>query len=82
MIVKVHHLKDGTFAAEIPDIERPVVVRSNVFYSVHCHEDQYDVLRTALLKFYGLLLPPMWETNLLEPGEDEVQVKIERRKAG
>lgn len=74
MTITVHHLKTGTFAAEIPGETGNIVVFSSPYDHDPGHSDQYEVLRNVVRKTYGLILPPLYETHLIEPGEEKVLV--------
>lgn len=77
MKLTLHHLADGTFAAEIPtESGEPQIVFSAPFDDDAGRMDHYSVLAAALLRLFGLILPPMSETNLTEPGEETVTVRI------
>lgn len=77
MKLTLHHLPDGTFAAEVPtETGEPRIVFSRPFDSDSGRIDHYSILAAALLRLYGLVLPPISATNLKEPGEDTVTVKI------
>lgn len=77
MKLTLHHLADGTFAAEIPtESGEPQIVFSAPFDDDAGRIDHYTVLASVLLRLYGLILPPMSETNLAEPGEETVTVRI------
>ncbi len=75
MIITVYHRKNGTFAAEIPAEEGNIIVFSYQYDNDPGHSDQYDVLRNVMRDAYGLLLPPLSETSLIEPGEEKVIAK-------
>lgn len=73
----LHHLSDGTFAAEVPtETGEPEIVFSSPYDSNAGRESQYQILAAVLLRLYGLILPSFAETNLDEPGEESVPVKI------
>lgn len=72
MTIKVHHRKNGTFAAEIPTGDGNIIVFSHLHDHDPGHSDQYEVLRGVLLEVYGLILPPLSEVGLAEPGDAEV----------
>ena len=77
MKLTLHHLPDGTFAAEIPtETGEPEIVFSSPFDSNAGRENQYTVLASALLRLYHMVLPPISETKLKEPGEESVIVKF------
>lgn len=77
MTLTIHHLPDGTFAAEIPtESGEPKIVFSAPYDSDAGRIDQYSVLAAVLLRLCGLILPPISETNLTEPGADIVTAKI------
>ena len=77
MKLTIHHLPDGTFAAEIPTgEEKPTVVFSSPYDSDAGRMDQYAVLSAVLLRLFRIVLPPVSETKLNEPGEDTVTAKI------
>ena len=76
MKLTVHHLPDGTFAAEVPTVTgEPKIVFSKPFDSDSGRIDHYTVLASALLRMFGLILPPLSETHLTEPGEETVTAK-------
>lgn len=77
LTLTLHHLPDGTFAAEVPTITgEPNIVFSKPFDSDSNRIDQYSVLAAALLRMFGLVLPPLSETHLTEPGEETVAAKF------
>lgn len=77
MKLTLHHLADGTFAAEVPtETGEPEIVFSKPYDSDSGRIDHYTILSAALLRMFGLILPPLSETNLTEPGEETVIVKI------
>ena len=77
MTVTLHHLKNGTFAAEVPSPDGPQIVFSSNYASDSNRESQYTVLAALLKLAFGLVIPPLNETNLTEPGtEQEVTAKI------
>ena len=77
MILKIHHLEDGTFAAEVPTAEgEPEIVFSAPYDDDAGRIDHYTVLARVLLTLWGIVLPPISETKLKEPGQDSVPVKI------
>lgn len=73
MKLTLHHLKNGTFAAEVPTDAGNVVVFSTPYDTDPGHSDQYTVLAEVLRRTFGLNLPPISETNLFDPGEDTVE---------
>lgn len=77
MSLTLHHLEDGTFAAEIPteDGEKEIVF-SSPYDDDAGRMDHYAILAHVLLTVFKIILPPISETNLKEPGEDTVRVKI------
>ena len=76
MKLTVHHLPDGTFAAEVPTVTgEPKIVFSKPFDSDSGRIDHYTVLAAVLLRMFGLILPPLSETHLTEPGEETVTAK-------
>lgn len=76
MKLTLHHLPDGTFAAEIPTVTgEPKIVFSKPFDSDSGRIDHYTVLAAVLLRMFGLILPPLSETHLTEPGEETVTAK-------
>ena len=77
MKLTLHHLADGTFAAEVPtESGEPQIVFSAPFDDDAGRMDHYSVLASVLLNLFGLILPPLSETSLTEPGEETVTVKI------
>lgn len=76
MTITMHHLKDGTFTAEVPTVEGTALIFSSRYASDSNRESQYDVLASLLEVVYHLVIPPLCETKLIEPGEAEVPVKI------
>ena len=77
MKLTLHHLADGTFAAEVPtETGEPSIVFSKPYDSDSGRIDHYTVLAFVLLRMFGLILPPLSETSLTEPGEETVTVKI------
>ena len=77
MKLTLHHLADGTFAAEVPtETGEPSIVFSKPYDSDSGRIDHYTVLASVLLRMFGLILPPLSETSLTEPGEETVTVKI------
>ena len=72
----MHHLQNGTFAAEIPTPDGPALIFSSRYASDSNRESQYTILASLLRLAYGLILPPLCETKLIEPGKDEVTVRI------
>lgn len=77
MKLTLHHLPDGTFAAELPSSNaEPHIVFSALYDSDSGRIDQYSVLAAVLLRMFGLILPPLSETHLAEPGEETVTAKI------
>lgn len=77
MTLTLHHLKNGTFAAEVPSPDGPQIVFSSRYASDANRESQYTVLAALLKLAFGLVIPPLNETNLTEPGTDEeVTAKI------
>ena len=76
MKLTVHHLPDGTFAAEVPtESGDPQIVFSAPFDDDAGRMDHYTVLAAVLLRMFGLVLPPLSETHLTEPGEETVTAK-------
>lgn len=76
MKLTLHHLPDGTFAAEVPTVTgEPKIVFSKPFDSDSGRIDHYTVLAAVLLRMFGLILPPLSETHLTEPGEETVTAK-------
>lgn len=75
MIVTVYHRKNGTFAAEIPTEEGNIVVFSYPYDHDPGHSDHYDVLRNVIRDAYGLILPPLSKTHLIDPGEEKLDVE-------
>lgn len=77
MKLTLHHLPDGTFAAEVPTVTgEPKIVFSKPFDSDSGRIDHYTVLAAVLLRMFGLVLPPIGETKLKEPGEQTVNAKL------
>lgn len=77
MTLTLHHLPNGTFAAEVPSPEGPQIVFSARYASDANRESQYTVLAALLKLAFGLVIPPLNETKLTEPGtEQEVSAKI------
>ena len=77
MTLILHHLKNGTFAAEVPSPDGPQIVFSSRYASDANRESQYTVLAALLKLAFGLVIPPLNETNLTEPGtEQEVSANI------
>jgi len=77
MKLTLHHLPDGTFAAELPSPNaEPHIVFSAPYDSDSGRIDQYSVLAAVLLRMFGLVIPPLSETHLTEPGEETVTAKI------
>lgn len=77
MTLTLHHLKNGTFAAEVPSPDGPQIVFSSRYASDANRESQYAVLSALLKLAFGLVIPPLNETNLTEPGTDqEITAKI------
>lgn len=70
MIVTVYHRKNGTYAAEVPGKDGNVVVYASSHDADPGHSDQYEVLRAALLNVYGVMLPALSETGLVNPGKE------------
>ena len=76
MKLTLHHLADGTFAAEVPtESGDPQIVFSAPFDDDAGRMDHYTVLAAVLLRMFGLILPPLSETHLTEPGEETVTAK-------
>lgn len=75
MIVTVYHRKNGTFAAEIPTEKGNIVVFSYPYDHDPGHSDPYNVLRNVIKDVYGLILPPISETNLIDPGEEKLNAE-------
>lgn len=76
MKLTLHHLADGTFAAEVPtESGDPQIVFSAPFDDDAGRMDHYTVLAAVLLRMFGLVLPPLSETHLTEPGEETVTAK-------
>ena len=76
MKLTLHHLADGTFAAEVPtESGEPQIVFSAPFDDDAGRVDHYTVLAAVLLRMFGLILPPLSETHLTEPGEETVTAK-------
>lgn len=76
MKLTLHHLADGTFAAEVPtESGEPQIVFSAPFDDDAGRMDHYTVLAAVLLRMFGLILPPLSETHLTEPGEETVTAK-------
>lgn len=76
MKLTLHHLADGTFAAEVPtESGEPQIVFSAPFDDDAGRMDHYTVLAAVLLRMFGLILPPLSETHLTEPGEEIVTAK-------
>lgn len=76
MKLTLHHLTDGTFAAEVPtESGEPQIVFSAPFDDDAGRMDHYTVLAAVLLRMFGLVLPPLSETHLTEPGEETVTAK-------
>ena len=77
MTLTLHHLKNGTFAAEVPSPDGLQIVFSSNYASDSNRESQYTVLAALLKLAFGLVIPPLNETSLTEPGtEQEVTAKI------
>ena len=77
MKVTVHHFPDGTFAVEIPtESGEPQLVFSAPLDDNAGRIDHYTVLAAALLRLYGLILPPISKTKLISPGEDTVPARF------
>lgn len=74
LTITVHHLKSGAFAAEVPTNEGTVVVFSTPYDMDPGHSDQYDILTEVLKRSFGMNLPPISKTRLLDPGLEEVTV--------
>ena len=76
MTLTLHHLPNGTFAAEVPtESGDPQIVFSAPFDDDAGRMDHYTVLAAVLLRMFGLILPPLSETHLTEPGEETVTAK-------
>lgn len=77
MTLTLHHLPNGTFAAEVPSPDGPQIVFSSRYASDSNRESQYTVLAALLKLAFGLVIPPLNETKLTEPGtEQEISAKI------
>lgn len=77
MTLTLHHLENGTFAAEVPTSAGTHIVFSSYYASDAGRESQYTILASLLRLAFGLVLPPLNETDLMEPGSDqEVTAKI------
>lgn len=77
MNLTIHHLPDGTFAAEIPnETGESQIVFSAPYDDDAGRIDHYSVLARVLLSVFRIILPPINETKLNEPGKDTVPVKI------
>lgn len=77
MTLTIRHFNNGTFAAIVPSPDGPQIVFSSRYASDSNRESQYDVLSALLKLAFGLILPPLNETKLMEPGsEQEVTAKI------
>lgn len=76
MTLTLHYLDDGTFAAEIPTEDGNRIVFSKSYDTDPAHSNPYAVLAAVLLSMYRIILPPISETNLIEPGEADVTARI------
>ena len=77
MTLTIHHLPDGTFAAEIPTETGELQIVFSAPYDDDAGRiDHYSVLARVLLSVFRIILPPINETKLNEPGKDTVPVKI------
>ena len=77
MTLTIRHYNNGTFAAVVPSPDGPQIVFSARYASDSNRESQYDVLSALLKLAFGLVIPPLNETNLMEPGtEQEITAKI------
>lgn len=77
MTLTIRHFNNGTFAAVVPSPAGPQIVFSARYVSDSNRESQYDVLSALLKLAFGLILPPLNETKLMEPGsEQEVTAQI------
>jgi len=77
MTLTIRHFNNGTFAAIVPSPAGPQIVFSSRYESDANRESQYTVLAALLKLAFGLILPPLNETNLMEPGtEQEITAKI------
>lgn len=77
MTLTLYHLADGTFAAEVPtESGEPQIVFSAPFDDDAGRMDHYSVLAHVLLSMFRIILPPISETGLIEPGEETVSVKV------
>ena len=70
MIVTVYHRKNGTYAAEVPGRDGNRLIFASSYDPDPGHSDQYEVLRAALLNIYGVMLPALSETGLVDPGKE------------
>ena len=77
MILTIRHFNNGTFAAVVPSPDGPQIVFSSRYASDSNRESQYAILAALLKLAFGLVIPPLNETKLIEPGtEQEVTAKI------
>ena len=77
MTLTIRHFNNGTFAAVVPSPDGPQIVFSSRYASDANRESQYAVLSALLKLAFGLVIPPLNETNLTEPGTDqEITAKI------
>lgn len=77
MTLNIRHLPNGTFAAIVPSPDGPQIVFSSRYASDSNRESQYTVLAAILKLAFGLVIPPLSETKLAEPGtEQEIAAKI------
>lgn len=77
MTLTIRHFNNGTFAAIVPSPDGPQIVFSSRYASDSNRESQYTVLASLLRLAFGLILPPLNETKLAEPGtEQEISAKI------
>ena len=77
MKITIHHLKSGDFAAEVTTPDGPRLIFSSVYESDAARESPYEILSTALRRAFGIILPPLSETALLEPGSERITARIE-----
>ena len=77
MTLTIRHFNNGTFAAVVPSPDGPQIVFSSRYASDSNRESQYTVLAALLKLAFGLVIPPLNETKLTEPGsEQEITAKI------
>lgn len=77
MSITIRHFNNGTFAAVVPFPDGPQIVFSSRYASDSNRESQYTVLAALLKLAFGLVIPPLSETKLAEPGtEQEIAAKI------